>query len=205
MPYRTLNSYSEETHRWEPYIPERATKLILGTFPTAERNQGTYEFFYPNPNNDFWNIIFRVDGKNLNDFVDEEPVALRKRILENLNLGIADIGKKILRQKGSSKDENLFPLEFEDILSVLENHRDIKTIIVTSSSGENSVLSWFHQYCALNDLNFSLPHKKENLPKKTFMLFKDERIDIIIISSPSRQSRIKGEKLFDMYEEAILG
>lgn len=203
MPYQTLNIYTDETHNWEPYIPKNADKLILGTFPTAEQNRGSYEFFYPNPNNDFWNLIFKVAGENLENFIDFEPIASRKNILGNLNLGIADIGKRILRQRGSSKDENLFPLEFENIFKLLEENKNLKTIIITSSSGGNSVLSWFYQYCVLNKKPFKLPRQKEKFPKKTFLDFNGKIIKIIIIPSPSRLSPIKGEELYRLYEIAI--
>lgn len=202
MSYKTLNEYREEVHPWEPFIPLNADKIILGTFPTTDKYRGAYDFFYPNPNNDFWRILFEVAGKKLQDFVEAEPVGTRKQILSNLKLGIADIGKKVLRQKDSSKDDNLFPIEYTDIFSLLEAHPTIKKIIITSSSGANSVLSWFHHYCIINGHTFNIP--KENLPIITKLLFKNLEIKIEIISSPSRLSPIKGNKLFEMYRTAIL-
>lgn len=202
MKFKTKNEYKEETHPWEPFIPKNINKLILGTFPTAEINRGAYDFFYPNPNNDFWRLIFEVAGKKLDDYKKDEPIVIRKQILEDLKLGIGDIGKKILRQKESSKDDNLFPIEFTDIFSIIAAHLTIKKIIITSSSGGNSVLSWFHQYCVLNNINFKIPNGK--LPIKTTLLFNNHQIKIEIISSPSRLSPIKGVKLFEMYRNAIL-
>jgi G:T/U-mismatch repair DNA glycosylase len=202
MTYKTLNEYKEETHPWQPFIPINANKLILGTFPTAEINRGAYEFFYPNPNNDFWRVLFQAAKKNLEDYKQVEPIEIRKQILADLKLGIGDIGKKILRQKDSSKDDNLFPIEYTDIFLILENYPAIKKIIITSSSGSNSVLSWFHHYCILNGHNFIIP--KEKLPIKTKLIFKSREINIEIITSPSRLSPIKGDKLFEMYRNAII-
>jgi len=202
MTYKTLNEYKEETHPWEPFIPANAEKLILGTFPTAEVNRGSYEFFYPNPNNDFWRVLFQAAEKTLDNYKHLEPIEIRKQILVDLKLGIADIGKKILRQKDSSRDDNLFPIEYTDIFSILETHPTIKKIIITSSSGGNSVLSWFHHYCVLNGHNFIIP--REKLPIKTMLIFKSCKIRIEIVSSPSRLSPIKGDKLFEMYRNAIL-
>lgn len=202
MTYKTLNEYKEETHPWQPFIPTNADKLILGTFPTAEANRGTYEFFYPNPNNDFWRVLFQSAGKNLDDYKEAEPIEIRKKILTDLNLGIGDIGKKILRQKDSSKDDNLFPIEYTDIFLILETHPTINKIIITSSSGCNSVLSWFHHYCILNGHNFIIP--KDKLPITTKLIFKSREIKIEIISSPSRLSPIKSDKLLEMYRNAIL-
>ena len=202
MSYKTLNEYKEEPHPWGPFIPENADKLILGTFPTSDKYRGAYEFFYPNPNNDFWRVIFEVAGKNLENFHTAEPIEIRKQILSELNLGIADIGKKVLRQRDSSKDGNLFPVEYTDIFSLLELYPAIKKIIITSSSGTNSVLSWFHHYCVMNGHSFDIP--KIKLPIKTKLFFNNREIELDIISSPSRLSPIKGHKLFEMYRTAIL-
>lgn len=202
MAYKTINEFREEVHPWEPFIPPKADKLILGTFPTAETNRGAYEFFYPNPNNDFWRVLFRVAGKQLADFSKSDPIEIRKQILSELKLGIGDIGKRILRQKESSKDEFLFPVEYTDIFFHLDSHPTIKKIIITSKSGANSVLSWFHQYCALNGIGFEIP--KGKLPARTKLIFKGRSVQIDIISSPSRLSPIKGDRLFEMYRDAIL-
>lgn len=202
MSYKTLNEYKEESHTWEPFIPKNTDKLILGTFPTKDKYRGAYEFFYPNPNNDFWRVIFEVAGKKLDDFHQTEPINARKQILSYLKLGIADIGKKVLRQKDSSKDDHLFPIEYTDIFSLLETYPTIKKIIITSSSGANSVLSWFHHYCIINVHTFNIP--KTKLPITTKLLFNHLEIKVDIISSPSRLSPIKGNKLFEMYRAVIL-
>jgi len=141
MVYKTVSEYREKMHPWEPFIPTNADKLILGTFPTAEINRGAYEFFYPNPNNDFWRVLFQVAEKKLDDYKQAEPIEIRKQVLEDLKLGIGDIGKKISRQKDSSKDDNLFPIEYTNIFLILETYSTIRKIIITSSSGGNSVLS----------------------------------------------------------------
>lgn len=202
MKYKTLNEFKEETHPWEPFVPVKANKLLLGTFPTAERNRSAYEFFYPNPKNNFWKILFKIAGKDLDNYKKSEPIKIRQQILKELNLGVGDIGKRILRQKESSKDNNLFPIEYTDIFSIIESNNNIKKIIITSSSGVNSVLSWFHHYCFINDIHLEIPEGK--LPLRTKLFFNKNEINIEIISSPSGQSRVKGEELFDMYRNAIL-
>ena len=54
----------------------------------------------------------------------------------------------------------------------------------------------------LNGLDFIIP--KSKLPMKTKLRFKSSDIKIEIISSSSRLSPIKGAKLFEMYQNAIL-
>jgi G:T/U-mismatch repair DNA glycosylase len=203
MAYKVLNDYKEEIHPWEPFVPANADKLILGTFPTSENNRGALDFFYPNPNNNFWRLIFQTAGKKLEDYVHESPVEVRKQVLRDLRMGIADIGRRIFRQRDSSKDDNLFPIEYTDIFSLLDKYRNIQKVIITSSSGCNSVLSWFRHYANMNSFDFAIP--KSRLPVKTKFSFNNREIEIEVISSPSRLSPIKGDILAEMYRNAILG
>jgi G:T/U-mismatch repair DNA glycosylase len=196
--YKTLNTYAEEVHPWESYIPQSASKLILGTFPTAERHRTTYDFFYPNPNNDFWNVIVEVANKNWDDFISSDPVQLRKGLLAGLGLGISDIGYRVLRQKGSSIDKNLFAIEYRNVFLLLENNPSISKVILTS----NLVVTWFHHYCELNNFNFIVLDEK--LPWCTSFAFENRKIKIEVIASTSRASRIRGDKLVQMYKNAIL-
>jgi G:T/U-mismatch repair DNA glycosylase len=201
--YTTLNDYEEEPHPWSPFIPLGADKLILGTFPTAIRNRGTYEFYYPNLNNEFWTVMFNLVGKELIDFMQHDPLTIRKQILAELTLGIADMGKRVLRQRDSSSDGNIFPLEFTNIFLLLEQHPSIKKVIITSSTGANSVLSWFEHYCKMNGVTLNYTSSSK-LPRDfTFTLAGTTLIGTVIPSS-SRASRYKGDKLIPFYRNAIL-
>ncbi|AWK04790.1 hypothetical protein HYN56_11365 [Flavobacterium crocinum] len=202
MDYITKNTFTKEIHPWQPFVPKNADKLILGTFPTHERNRGTYKFYYPNTNNEFWKILFDIAGLGLEDSQEKDPIKLRKHVLTKLGLGIADICTVIYRQKTSSNDNALFPIEFTDIFLLLDNHPSIKTLIVTSSSKNSSTLAWLHQYCNLNGYTFKIP--KGRLPKSTILNFTNRTIRIEIIPSSSGQSPIKGNERLEMYKIALL-
>ena len=202
--YITKNDYIEEVHEWEPFIPPNATKLILGTFPTAKRNRGAYSFFYPNPNNRFWSTIFHVAGKKLSDYEDADPISVRKQILTQLNLGIADMGFRVLRQKSSSSDSHLFPLEYKNILLLLDQCSTIQKIIITSSSGANSALAWFDHYCSLNGIITKYADRVK-IPFEFEFVFQDRVLLVCVVSSCSQLSPYAGETLCDMYEKAIIG
>lgn len=201
--YTTLNDYEEEPHPWPPFIPPSADKLILGTFPTAVRNRGSFEFYYPNPNNDFWAVIFKVAGKELPDFAQQDLLIIRKQILAELRLGIADMGKRVLRQLKNSSDGNIFPLEFTNIFLLLEQHPGIKKVIITSSTGANSVLSWFEHYCKMNGVRLTYTSSGE-LPWDFTFTLAGTKLKGTVVPSSSRASRYKGEKLIRYYRNAIL-
>ncbi len=209
MKYKTLNLYHEEILPWKEYIPENANKLILGTFPTKKQNRD-FEFFYPNKNNKFWKVLARIANKKLSNFeINEEGKLLaikeRKEILDILNLAITDMGARVLRQNNSSLDNNLFPLEFTDVFSIIQNHPKIKTIILTSSSNKgNSALSWFASYCLINKVNFQLNQKNKNFPLTTEIILEGNIIKVVVVYSTSGLAGKSEDFLVDLYKKVII-
>ena len=45
-----------EIHPLEPFLPEKAKVLMLGSFP-PKKERWSMEFFYPNFINDMWRIL----------------------------------------------------------------------------------------------------------------------------------------------------
>ena len=50
------NDNPGERHPLEPFLPENARLLMLGSFP-PQRHRWSMEFFYPNLQNDMWRIV----------------------------------------------------------------------------------------------------------------------------------------------------
>lgn len=75
MTYRMTSKIIEESLPWESYIPVNASKLIIGTFPTAGTN-GKFDFFYPNPNPGDLMLIrqqsFVENGQKVVALIDDE-------------------------------------------------------------------------------------------------------------------------------------
>ena len=128
----------EEIHPWKWYVPAGAKSIIIGTFPPTFRNW-SYNYFYPNKNNFFWRILARIAGKPLQYFSGEEAVEERRIILDQLKIGVSDMGKIIRRTDGNSSDENLEIVEYMDIFRILEEKPSLRKIIFTSSTGKSSV------------------------------------------------------------------
>jgi G:T/U-mismatch repair DNA glycosylase len=197
----TKNKYSEETHPWNWHIPDGATALFVGTFPTEKRNR-KHDFFYSSSTNRFWEIMMKV-AEPLDDIENEtEEVKKRKRVLDKLKLGLTDMGKRVMRQQGSSNDHSLFPLEFVDITHILSEHPTIETIIVTGNSQGNSSLSWFGIFCSLNDIPFNA--KEVEKEKSGTITIKNQSIKIEATYSPSRQSRVKTDIIIESYKRLML-
>jgi AbiV family abortive infection protein len=196
----TQAKYERETIPWAEYTPTGATKLLLGTFPTKKSNR-SFEFFYPNKSNRFWKILSILADLPLVHFSNDEAVDERKRILDKLRLGICDTGHKILRQKESSLDGNLFPIEFTNVFAILERCETIQTVILTSSTKGNSALSWFAAYCELNGVKLAVP--KGALPRTSEINVVGRLVKVIAINSPSRAATIKDDEILKMYSSVI--
>ncbi|RYG04869.1 MAG: hypothetical protein EOO02_05095 [Chitinophagaceae bacterium] len=193
-----------EVHPWKAYIPPNSKTLIVGTFPPTKRNW-SYDFFYPNKQNLFWTVISAINKSALEYFSGEEAVNERIGILENLKLGVTDMGLEINRLNGNSLDENLSPIEYMDILKILNEHPTINKLIFTSSSGPASAARWFVNYLKTRNIL----HRFASGPKplRSILQLEHRSVELVVLYSPSRRAanRISLEKLIEMYEHEIRG
>lgn len=131
-----------ETHPWEPYIPENARVLIMGTFPPG-RHRWSMDFYYPNRTNDFWpmmGLIFFGDkdalrlpgGKDFNlqairDLLDKEGIALN------------DTCHRIRRLKGNASDKFLDMVEPVNLDALLARMPGCQAIVTTGEKAAGIV------------------------------------------------------------------
>lgn len=122
-----------ETHPWEPFIPEGAKVLIMGTFPPGQ-HRWSMDFYYPNPTNDFWRImslIFLGDKDALYDpKLKRFDLARVKQLAADHHIALNDTGRRVRRLKGNASDkflEILEPVPLFDLLSQMPECRDIAT------------------------------------------------------------------------------
>lgn len=67
-----------ERHPLEPFLPENARLLMLGSFPPPRR-RWSMEFYYPNLQNDMWRIFgYHFFGER-DHFLTPRPQGLRPR------------------------------------------------------------------------------------------------------------------------------
>jgi G:T/U-mismatch repair DNA glycosylase len=192
-----------EQHPWVCYAPQGATTLLIGTFPPTKRNW-SYDFFYPNKNNLFWRIIATVSGHTLLHFKGEAAVNERKQLLDDLRIAITDMGLTILRNNGSSLDENLELVIPMDILNILDQYPTISKIVLTSSSGKASALGWFKQYLFTKAISIVIKSGKK--PLYTTLNYQGRMIDVVVLFSPSARAanRITFDALVAMYRDVLI-
>lgn len=191
---------STEVHKWKWYIPQGATILLIGTFPTHERNW-SFNFFYPNCANNFWRVMSAIADTELKYLSGNEAIAERKLILDKLKTGVTDMGLRVKRNDGASVDHKLELAECMDIKGILDEHKTINKIILTSSSGKVSAFAWFKEYLNKERIKFSF--NKEPLP---FYGHADIRgkINVAVVKSTSPLAAGKIDDLISMYRAEIV-
>lgn len=122
-----------ERHPWEPYVPDGARILIMGTFPPQPK-RWSMDFYYPNRTNDFWpmmGLIFMGDRRALlapdGKAYDLEAI---KRLLTDRRIALHDTGRAVRRLQGNASDKYLEivePVRLHELLGRMPDCHDVCT------------------------------------------------------------------------------
>ena len=83
-----------EKHPFDSFIPDNATKLIIGSFPGMDQvanRQNQEEWYYTTKNNLFWTILSEVFQTEVNTRKQKE------KLLSEQKIAITDILTKVRR------------------------------------------------------------------------------------------------------------
>lgn len=121
-----------EQHPFEPFLPEGARVLMLGTFP-PKPERWSMEFYYPNKINDMWRImglIFYAD-KNRFWLEDEKRFDLSrlKDFLSEQRIALFDTAMRVRRLKDNASDKFLEIVETIDLDRFFTLRPTIKAIV----------------------------------------------------------------------------
>ena len=112
-----------ERHPLEPFLPENARLLMLGSFPPPLK-RWCMDFFYPNRTNMMWEIFGEVFYGDSQRLVDAEHKTFRltdiKALLNERGIAIFDTATAVRRLSGNASDKDLQIVEKTDIPALLE-------------------------------------------------------------------------------------
>lgn len=135
-----------ERHPLEPFLPENAKLLFLGSFPPP-RNRWCMDFYYPNFQNDHWRIAGAIWYGDRNHFVDlERKCFLKEKIVDFLNeKGIAyyDTAQVVCRLKDNASDAFLEVVEPTDLRAMLQRIPRCHAIATTGEKATGEVCRHF--------------------------------------------------------------
>jgi G:T/U-mismatch repair DNA glycosylase len=195
-------------HPFEPFIPEGANKLIIGTMPPPRFCKNHLEdddvnFYYGSRDNDFWLLLAEIT--NTDDLHYEntpDAIEQRKKILVDLKSGITDIVKTCVHEGGHASDKDLSDIEYNDIQSLLKEHPQISTLIYTSEK----VKRYINEHLRING-HLRTYHSSEDKTKRKWSInINNKKYDVIILYSPSPRAlgRVSKEKRKEQYREVFL-
>jgi len=177
-------------HPYEPFIPDDATKLIIGSIPPhrfckdvnnqifGEVQNDDVRFYYGSNVNSFWPIIGNIYNIQF-DFQNTE-LAIQQRIsfLQDINIGITDIIASCDRNNNGAQDSDLFNITYKNIRDLLINNPQINTLIYTSD---------FIKICVNNIFNTYHRSTQYGNRRKTVTINNTD-YDVWILYSPSRNA-----------------
>lgn len=143
-----------EEHPLEPFLPENARVLFLGSFPPP-RMRWSMEFFYPNWINDFWRIQGLIHFGDKTYF--ESPTPLKggldkpKRFDEGRivafcqekGIALFDTARKVQRLKDNADDNFLEIVEGTDVCALLKQMPQCRTIATTGGKASEELQAYF--------------------------------------------------------------
>lgn len=175
-----------ETHPWDPFIPDGAKVLIMGTFPPQPK-RWAMDFYYPNRTNDFWfmmGLIFFGDRDALYDRTAKRfDLDAIKRLLSDKGIALHDTGHAVRRLKGNASDKFLEIVEPVDLAALLSRMPLCHTVVTTGEKAAGVIAS-------LTDTP---------APKMGMMVTAADGLEIWRMPSTSRAYPLKIESKADYY------
>lgn len=183
-----------ESHPLQPFIPEGARLLMLGSFPPA-RHRWSMDFFYPNFQNDMWRIFGLVFFGDKDHFVDNEARTFRREeIIELLNregIALYDTATKVIRTQNTASDKDLEVVTPTDLDSLLKRMPMLEGVVTTGQKATGLFTEHF---------KIAQPKVGESV---TFEL-KGKELRLWRMPSSSRAYPMKVDRKAEIYERVLL-
>ena len=126
-----------ELHPLDPFLPENAHLLMLGSFP-PQRKRWSMEFYYPNWNNDMWRIVGLIFFGNKEHFVANGEKAFSKEklivFLREKGIALFDTATAVRRLQDNASDKFLEVVQPTDIHAMLNKLPQCRAIVLNSVS-----------------------------------------------------------------------
>jgi len=178
------------THPYPPYIPENATKLIVGTLPPprftlGEFKEGDVNFCYGSRDGYLWPILNKIFDLDLIFETTEAAIRQRKEFLIGNHIGICDIVASARREKIDASDLGMQNVSLRDLVAILEVNDNVDTLLFTGGNSKNGPEYFFRRL--LKKYNLSLEIVSNVVPRvHSFQLPKTGRtITTVSLTAPS--------------------
>jgi G:T/U-mismatch repair DNA glycosylase len=183
-----------ETHPFEPFLPEGARLLMLGTFPPSEK-RWSVRFYYPNFINDMWRIVGLLFFHDKDHFVDAAKKCFRLDLLipflQEQGIALFDTAIRIRRTTGTASDKDLEIVEETDLHQMLRRLPHCESIVTAGQLATEIACSQF---------GVLPPKVGEALP----FVFEGRQLQLYRMPSSSRAYPMKLEQKAAYYQKVLL-
>ncbi len=193
------------THPFATFIPSNATKLIIGTFPTHQKNyESTFKFYYGGEENRFWKVLERVFNYTFEYTTGIAALEERENFLVERKIGITDMLQMCYRQNGNSQDKHLSPIILRDVFGFLEKFPLIEKIILTSRTEVYGALGLLYTYFMQQGRELKKATERSGRILETSFLFGSKTIKVLVPHSTSPSNdHVTFNELVKMYETCL--
>ena len=135
-----------ETHPFEPFLPQGARILFLGSFPPQEK-RWCMPFFYPNWINDFWRIMGLVHFGDKDHFCISGEKRFNEAAIRAFctkeGLAFYDTACAVRRLRDNASDAFLEVVTPTDIPALLRQIPDCNNLVTTGQKASEQVAAQF--------------------------------------------------------------
>ena len=169
--FLSLCPMSTEKHPFEPFLPENARILFLGSFP-PQPHRWCMPFYYPNWINDFWRIIGLIHFNDKDHFCIIKEKRFNEPAIRTFctqqGLAFYDTATEIRRLKDNASDAFLEVVTPTDIPALLQKIPNCTTLVTTGQKATEVIASTFNcpipPIGASIGLNIETGHTQDGLP-----------------------------------------
>lgn len=178
------------THPYKPFIPENATKLIVGTLPPPRFTQrdlkdGDVDFCYGSRDGLLWPILNKIFELDLKFETSEEAIQQRKDFLIRRGIGICDVVASSKREKIDASDLGMQEVELRDMISILKAHEKIDTLLFTGGNSKNGPEYFFRRHLRQDYSDIRLKVVSNQAPRIHQFLMDGRLINTVSLTAPS--------------------
>ncbi len=128
------NMPQTESHPLEPFLPEGARVLMMGTFP-PKRSRWSMDFYYPNFQNDMWRIMGLVFYGDKGYFLMRGGKLFDKEMIvefcRDKGIALSDTAQEAVRLRDNASDKFLEITRPRDIPALLEKMPSCRVVVTT--------------------------------------------------------------------------